>query len=247
MPVNSAQFRRTVVLFNNQKFLKCNMNHPFLSDTTMRQSHITTFRTCSSLVLLHLILFLRSIFALRKTFLPRQFRIQILKLAFAIRLSFICIFCGIDLSGDIEKNPGTWPSSSQNRWICHWNLSNITAHTYAKVSSLKTSQFINLKFDIWQICYVHLSETYLDPSVPLHDLNLEIKGYELVQSGHLSQHKRDGVCIYFRNSLLLKILNIRYLQESISFELQVGSKIWKFVSFYQSPSQNKWWLWKIYR
>ena len=167
------QFRRTLVLFNNQKFLKCNMNHPFLSDTTMRWSHITAFRTCSSLVLLHLVLFLLSIFPPRKTFLPRQFSMQILKLAFAIRLSFICIFCGsihiwlytrtIDLSGDIEKNPGTWPSSSQSCLICHWNLNNITAHTYAKVSSLKTSQCINLKFDIWQIWHVHLSETYLDP------------------------------------------------------------------------------------
>ena len=42
----------------------------------------------------------------------------------------------------------------------------------------------------------------------------------------------------FRNSLPLKILNILYLQESISFELQVGSKICKFVCLYQSPSQT---------
>ena len=42
----------------------------------------------------------------------------------------------------------------------------------------------------------------------------------------------------FRNSLPLKILNICYLQESISFEVKVGSKICKFVSLYQSPSQT---------
>ena len=42
----------------------------------------------------------------------------------------------------------------------------------------------------------------------------------------------------FRNSLPLKILNILYLQESISFELQVGSKICKFVCLYQSPRQT---------
>ena len=83
-----------------------------------------------------------------------------------------------------------------------------------------------------------MSETYLDPSVPLHDVNLEIQGYELVRSDHPSQHKRGGVCIYFRNSLPLKILNIHYLQESISFELQVGSKIYNFFSLYQSPSQT---------
>ena len=42
----------------------------------------------------------------------------------------------------------------------------------------------------------------------------------------------------FRNSFPLKILNIRYLQESLSFELQVVSKICKFVSLYRPPSQT---------
>ena len=65
-----------------------------------------------------------------------------------------------------------------------------------------------------------------------------LQGYELVRSDHPSQHKRNGACIYFRNSLPLKILNIHYLQESISFELQVGSKICKFVSLYRSLSQT---------
>ena len=83
-----------------------------------------------------------------------------------------------------------------------------------------------------------MSGTYLNPNVPLHDVNLEIQGYELLWSDHLLQFKRDGVCIYFRNSLPLKILNIYYLQESISFELQGGSKISKFVSLYGSLSQT---------
>ena len=99
------------------------MNQPFLSGITLRHCHITTFRTCSPLVLLYLVLFLRFISRLQPS------RIQILKLAFAIRLLFICIFYGsihiwlytriIDLSGDIEKNPGPRPSSSQNFSICH--------------------------------------------------------------------------------------------------------------------------------
>ena len=52
-----------------------------------------------------------------------------------------------------------------------------------------------------------------------------------------------GVGIFWNSArrLLLSseiILNIHYLQESISFELQVGSKICKFVSLYRSPSQT---------
>ena len=97
--------------------------------------------TCSPVVLLHLVLFLHFIF------FPSKLRIQILKLAFAVRLLFICIFYGgshiwlytriINLSVDIEKNPGPRPSSSQNVLICHLNLNSITAHSYVKASLLK--------------------------------------------------------------------------------------------------------------
>ena len=59
---------------------------------------------------------------------------------------------------------------------------------------------------------------------------MNYEGYELVRSDHPSQHKRGDVCIYFRNSLPLKILNIHYIQESVSFEMQVCSKICTFVS-----------------
>ena len=167
------QFQRTVRFFINQKLLKCNMNQPFISDITMHQCHLMTFCTCSPLVLLHMVLYFRFIFP------PRQLRNQILKLAFAIRFLFICIFYGsihiwlytrvIDLSGDRPRH-----SSSQTFSICHWNLNSITAHSYVKISLLKAYLSIH-KFDI--VC---LSETYLDTSVPLLDVNLEIQGYELV-------------------------------------------------------------------
>ena len=130
------------------------------------------------------------------------------------------------LSGYIESNAEPWPNSSQNFSICHWNLNSITVRSYVKILLLKAYLSIH-KFDI-----VSLSEIYLDPSVPLHDVNLEEQGYELVRSDHPSQHKRGGVCIYIRNSLPLKIQNIHYLQGSIRFELQVGAKICKFVSLY---------------
>ena len=123
MPVNSVQFRRTVGLVNNQKVFTCNINQPFLSDITMHHCHLTTVCPCSPLVLLHMVLFFCFIFP------PLQFRNQILKLAFAIRPSFIFIFYGsihiwlytriFDLNGDIQKSPGPRPSSSQNLSICH--------------------------------------------------------------------------------------------------------------------------------
>ena len=134
------------------------MNQPYLSDITMHQCHITTFCTCSPLVLLHVVLFFRF------SFPPLQFRYQILKLAFEIRLLFTCIFYGsihiwlytriIDLSGDVENNPGPRLNSSQNFSICHWNLNSITVHSYVKISLLKISLFKSL---IQFVCGKHTS------------------------------------------------------------------------------------------
>ena len=91
---------------------------------------------------------------------PQQFRIQILKLAFAITFSFIFIFYGnihiwlytrtINLRDDIKKNPGPRPNFSQNFWTCHWNLNSIIVHSYVKISLLKAYLSIR-KFDIYSL------------------------------------------------------------------------------------------------
>ena len=85
--------------------------------------------------------------------------------------------------------------------------------------------------------FICLSETYLDSSISSDNDNLEIPGYDLFRAAHLSNTKRDGVCIYYRNSLPLKILNIQYLHERINFEIRIGGKLCRFVSVYCSPSQ----------
>ena len=43
------------------------------------------------------------------------------------------VFCLINLSGDIEENPGPKLNSSQKLSICHWNLNSIAAHNFIKV------------------------------------------------------------------------------------------------------------------
>ena len=81
-----------------------------------------------------------------------------------------------------------------------------------------------------------LSETYLDSSISNDDDNLEIPGYDLFRADHPSNTKQGGVCIYYRNSLPLKILNIQYLHECINFEIRIGGKLCKLCR-YRSPSQ----------
>ena len=62
-----------------------------------------------------------------------------------------------------------------------------------------------------------LSETSLDSSISNDDDDLEIPGYDLYRADYPSKTKRGGVCIYYRNSLPLKILGIQYLHECINF------------------------------
>ena len=80
---------------------------------------------------------------------------------------------------------------------------------YFKLFLLKAYISVH-KFDI--IC---LSETYLDSSVLLDDDNLVIPGYNSVCSDHPSNTKRGGVCLYYKNFLPLRFLNISYLKECL--------------------------------
>ena len=118
------------------------------------------------------------------------------------------------LSGDVELILVPKPNSGQNFSICHWNLNSIPAHIFAKIS---LSAYNSLhKFDI--IC---LFETYLDSSILLQDPNLEMQAYMLIRVDHPSNVKRGGVCVYYKDHLPLKLLNINYLQEGITFELSI--------------------------
>ena len=98
--------------------------------------------------------------------------------------------------------------------ICQWNLSNII-YVYKSFSS------ISIRFcPLWYYCdIICLSETYLNSEIPSDDKNLDITGYNLVRKDHPSNSKRGGACVYYESSLRFRVINVKYLQESISFEL----------------------------
>ena len=122
------------------------------------------------------------------------------------------------LSGDTETNPGSRRNLSNHFTICHWNLSSISAHNFAKVQLLKAYLAVH-KFDI--VC---LSETCLNSSFPFDDDNLDIPGYD-----HPANSKCGGVCVSYKNCLPLKVLDIRFIHESIAFELRIGDKLSSFI------------------
>ena len=60
----------------------------------------------------------------------------------------------------------------------------------------------------------------------------------LVICDHPTTSKRGGVCIYHKDSLPLKIIDIQYLQECINFYMNIDDKLCPFIVLYRSPNQS---------
>ena len=118
-------------------------------------------------------------------------------------LCFFAVFAFILLvkHRDVEINPG--PKKKQKRFFflfAYWNVNSILAHN--KLSLLEAYNTIH-QYDI--LC---ISETYLDSSVSIDDTTLSHPGYNLARSDHPSNVKRGGVCLYYKENLSLRIINV---------------------------------------
>ena len=122
--------------------------------------------------------------------------------------------CLLQLSDDIELNPGPKLNCCKSFSICHWNLNSITSHNFIKASLLTAYNSIH-KFDI--SC---LSETYLNSETLSNDENLNMPGYNLIRADHLSNTKTP----------------LRLYNEYICFEIMFSNKFCNFISLYRSPS-----------
>ena len=136
------------------------------------------------------------------------------------------------LSGDVELNSGPKPNSGQNFSIYHWKLNSIAVHNFSKISLLSAYNSLH-KFEL--TC---LSETYLDSSIFRQDPNLEMQRYLSIRADHPSNVKRGGVCVYSKNHVPLKLLNIKHHEECITFELSIKSIFCVITALYRSPSQS---------
>ena len=86
--------------------------------------------------------------------------------------------------------------------------------------------------------FICLSETYLDSSITSDHVCLDLEGYQLVRADHPNNVKRGGICIYYRESLPVRVINLPYLQEALRLELNDQNKKIIISSLYRSPSQN---------
>ena len=64
---------------------------------------------------------------------------------------------------------------------------------------------------IYKYDFICLSETYVDSSILSDHVWLDFEGYKLVCADHPNNVKQGGVCIYYKKSLPVTVINISYL------------------------------------
>ena len=134
-------------------------------------------------------------------------------------------------SGDVEWSPG--PKKSSSLTFFHWNLNGIAAHNFAKMSLIQCHA-LSCNIDI-----IFLFETFLDSSIETNNPKLNIPGYNLLRSDHLSNIKRGGVCMFYKDYLpVIRCDDLCALTESIVVEVNSGTKSLFFTCNYRSPSQT---------
>ena len=84
--------------------------------------------------------------------------------------------------------------------------------------------------------FICLSETYPDSSIP--DNLIDIKGYNLVCADHPDIIKTGGVCIYYKDSLPVRIKLFPYPKETLFLEMIHNNKKVIVSVIYRFPSQN---------
>ena len=145
-------------------------------------------------------------------------------------LTLLYIFILLKSHGDIELNPGLRKLKTNSFSVCHWNLNSLCAHNFSKLTQLKAYNSL-YKYD-----FICLSETYLDSTTP--DELIEIKGYKPVRADHPDNIKRGGVCIYYKESLPVRDINLSYFKEALLLEMDYNNKKVIVSVIYHSPSQN---------
>ena len=76
----------------------------------------------------------------------------------------------------------------------------------------------------------------MDSLIP--DNVLEIEGYRLVRADHPNNIKRGGICIYYKESLPVRVISIPYIKEALLLEMNYNNKKVIISVIYRSSSQS---------
>ena len=111
--------------------------------------------------------------------------------------------------GEIERNPGRRKTKSENFSCDHWNVNSLLAHDSEKLSVIEAYNSV-YKYD-----FVCTFETFLNSSILGDSEDVQLKGYKLIKPNHPFDLRRGGVCIHYRESLAVEVINTLFLTECI--------------------------------
>ena len=135
-------------------------------------------------------------------------------------------------AGDIELKPGPIKKSHSYISCCQWNVNSLPANNYCKDAALKAYNSV-CKYD-----FLCVSQTFLYSSFGSRGKDLMIEGYNLIRSDHPGNTKRGGVCIYYKEILAVRIVNITSLTECLVCEVTIQNKKGYVAAVYRFPSQS---------
>ena len=90
---------------------------------------------------------------------------------------------------------------------------------------------IQLTNTIFYVCLKHVLILIIDSL-------LNIEEYNLVHADHPHKIKRGGVCIYYKESVTVRVINLSYVNEAILLEMDYNNKKVILSVIYCSPSQS---------
>ena len=65
-----------------------------------------------------------------------------------------------------------------------------------------------------------------------------MEGYKLIRADHPNNIKRGGVCIYYKESLPVRVISVSYFNEALLLQMSYNNKKVMVSVIYRSPSQT---------
>ena len=134
--------------------------------------------------------------------------------------------------GDIERNPGPKSGQIKNLSCCHWNVNSLVVQHLSKRTQLEAYS------SLYKHDFICISETYFDSSILEGDSSFQLDGYKVIRADHPSNTKRGGICIYYKETLSVRALNLTNLNECIICQVSVQNCKGYIGVIYRSPSQS---------
>ena len=108
----------------------------------------------------------------------------------------------------------------------------LIAHNLTKISQLEA---YNAIYKHYFIC---ISEAFFNSSVTEGDKNIQLNGYNLIKADNPSNTKRGGVCIFYKETFTVSIVNSLNFNEFIVCEVSGQNSKGYIGVIYRSPTQN---------